>query len=250
MQTPVLFLIILALFFGFVLYARYVSRIVVYEFQKGLLYKKGSFVKLLGPGQYRYIKPRTDIQLIDVRRQLVLLPGQDILTKDNISLKFSLCGFIEVTDPVKAKHQTANYLSEFYNHAQIALRDIVASFTIDELLEKKGEIDAQLLAKVTDKASALGLTVSSLAVRDVMLPANLKKAFAGILEARKEAQKQLEKARGEQAVLRNLANSSAMFDGNPMLLQARIIQSLSSGNNTVIFNAPDNDIIVPKKVSG
>lgn len=83
-----------------------------------------------------------------------------------------------------------------------------------------------------------------------MLPANLKKAFAGILEAKKEAQKQLEKARGEQAVLRNLANSSAMFDGNPMLLQARIIQSLSNGNNTVIFNAPDNDIVVPKKVSG
>ena len=116
-MEPFVLIAVIVVFFGAIAYLRSVSRIVVYEFQKGLLYKKGSFVKLLGPGQYRFIKPKTDIQLIDVRRQLVLLPGQDILTKDNISLKFSLCGFIEVTDPVKAKHQTTNYLNEFYNHA-------------------------------------------------------------------------------------------------------------------------------------
>lgn len=249
-MRPEFLLTVIAIIIGFTLYARYVSRIVIYEFQKGLLYKKGAFVKLLGAGRYRFLKPGTDIQVVDIRRQMVALPGQEILTKDNISLKLSLCGFIEVTDPVKARHQSTNYLSEFYTVAQLALRDIVSAFTIDELLEKKGEIDAQLLAKSAEKAAGLGITISALSVRDIMLPANLKKAFAGILEAKKEAQKQLEKARGEQAVLRNLANSSSMLDGNPMLLQARIIQSLSSGNNTVIFNAPDNDIIVPKKSAG
>ncbi|TAL27987.1 MAG: slipin family protein [Alphaproteobacteria bacterium] len=247
---PEIVLLLAVILFIVVIYSKLFSKIVVYEFQKGLLYRKGTFVKLLGAGRYRFLKANTDIQVVDIRRALLSMPGQEILTKDNIGLKLSLCGFFEVTDPVKAKHQSQNYLNEFYNHAQIALRDVISAYTMDELLEKKGDIDAQLLSKVTDKAAALGLAVTSLAVKDIMLPANLKKAFSGILEARKEAQKQLEKARGEQAVLRNLANSSAMLEGNPMLLQARIIQSLSTGNNTVIFNAPDNDVIIPKKSAG
>lgn len=228
-------------------YLRLVARVVVYDFQKGLLYKNGAFQMLLGPGTYRFLKTGTDIQVVDGRRTMIALPGQEILTKDNISLKLSLCGFYEVTDPVKAKHQSQNYLTEFYSHAQLALRDVVAGYTIDELLEKKGEIDAQLAARTAGAAAALGLSVSALAVKDIMLPANLKRAFAGIIEAKKDAQKQLEKARGEQAVLRNLANASNMFDGNPMLLQARIIQSLSAGGNTVIFNAPGNDAAAVKK---
>jgi hypothetical protein len=77
-----------------------------------------------------------------------------------------------------------------------------------------------------------------------MLPANLKRAFAGVLEAQKEAQRQLEKARGEQAVLRNLANSSAMYASNPMLLQARLVQVLDGGNNNVVFKT--DDMLVPK----
>jgi regulator of protease activity HflC (stomatin/prohibitin superfamily) len=223
------------------------TRVIIYDYQKGLLYRKGTFVKLLGAGRYRLWRPATSIQVVDIRRTLLSVPGQDILTKDNVSVKLSVSGFFEMTDPVKARHQSQNYVTELYAHVQLALRDLIALHTIDELLEKKAEIDAQLLARAVDKAAALGLTISSLAVRDIVLPAALKKAFSGILEAKKDAQKQLEKARGEQAVLRNLANASSLFEGNPMLLQARLIQQLSAGNNTVVFNASDRETVVPKK---
>jgi regulator of protease activity HflC (stomatin/prohibitin superfamily) len=203
----------------------------------------------LGAGAYRFLHGSTDIKVVDTRRAMVSLPGQEILTQDNISVKLSLCGFYEIKDPVKAHHATQNYQTEFYSHAQVALRDIVAGYTLDDLLSKKNEIDSLLLAKVAPASEALGLAVSTLSVRDVMLPASVKKAFSGIMEARKDAQKQLEKARGEQAVLRNLANASSMFDGNPMLLQARIIQSLSGGSNTIIFNAPGQDPAPQKKAS-
>lgn len=227
-------------------WVRFIASITVYEFQKGLLYKKGSFVKLLGAGKYYYLKTSSTVQVVDTRKTLITLPGQEILTKDNVNVKLTLVSFYEVLDPVKAKHQSENYVTEFYNLSQIVLRDLVGSVTIDELLEKKGEIDSQLLASVSEQAKALGLTVSTLSVKDIMLPANLKKAFSGILEAQKEAQRQLEKARGEQAVLRNLANSSSMYENNPMLLQARIIQTLSTGNNTIVFNADDKVIMKEK----
>jgi hypothetical protein len=89
--------------------------------------------------------------------------------------------------------------------------------------------------------------VSGLAVRDVMLPANLKKAYSGALEAQKEAQKNLEKARGEQAVLRSLANSSKLYEEHPSLLQARVIQALANGNNSIVFGADDKMSIAKKK---
>jgi len=228
-----------------VAYSRMVAKAVVYDFQKGLLYKQGTFVKILSAGRYRYLKSRTDIQVVDTRRTMLALPGQEILTKDNISLKMSLCGFYEVVDPLKARHGSQNYITELYSLAQIALREAVAHYTIDELLEKKNEMDEQLLARIKDKAGPLGVSVSALAVRDIMLPANLKKAFSGILEAKKEAQTQLEKARGEQAVLRNLANAAGLYDTNPQLLQARIIQTLANGNNTIVFGA-DKPVITPK----
>lgn len=221
--------------------SRLVEVVTVYEYQKGLLYQKGSFQKTLGAGRYYYLKDRSSIAVIDTRRRLIMLPGQEILTKDNVSLKISLAGFYEVSDPVKAQHQSENYEKELYTISQLVLRDLVGKFTIDEFLEKSDEINDQLFIGVSDSATKLGLSVSTLAVKDTMLPGNLKRAFSSILEAQKDAQRQLEKARGEQAVLRSLANSSGLYENNPMLLQARLVQVLSNGTNNVVFNA-DNKV--------
>lgn len=233
----VLLFILLLIVFSF--WVRLFDFLTIYEFQKGILYKNGSFVKILDAGKHYYHKSNSMIHVLDIRKSLINLPGQEVLTKDNVSIKITLVGFYEITDPIKAVHQSENYVTEFYNLSQIVLRNLVGAVSIDELLEKKGEIDAQLLAGVSEKAKDLGLTVSTLSVKDIMLPANLKKAFSGILEARKEAQRQLEKARGEQAVLRSLANSSSMYESNPMLLQARLVQALSTGNNNIVFNVDD-----------
>ena len=241
------YLILVALLGALYCWSRFFAVVTIYDYQKGLFYKKGSFVKILSAGKYYYLKSNSAIEVIDTRKTLVTLPGQEILTKDNVNIKITLVGFYEVTDPVQAKHQSENYVTEFYNLSQIILRDLVGAVTIDELLEKKGEIDTQLLTNISEKVKGLGLTISSLAVKDIMLPANLKRAFSGILEAQKEAQRQLEKARGELAVLRNLANSSGMYETNPMLLQARLVQALSTGNNSIVFNADDKMTIKDKQ---
>lgn len=208
---------------------------IVYAYQKGLLFDKGVLKTVLGAGAHRYASRYQSIQTVDTRKTIVTLSGQDILTRDNVNIKLTLVGFYEVVDVVKAMTGHASFVVTLHNLAQIELRRIVNTLTIDELLEGKTDLDKAIQSSLASHGKTLGLTLSDFAIRDVMLPANLKRAFAGLLEAQKEAQRQLEKARGEQAVLRSLANASKLYEGNPMLLQARLIQTLSTGNNSIVF---------------
>lgn len=249
-MTPDVSVVIIALLAGLFIFSRLFLRVIVYDFQKGLLYTNGQFQRLLGPGKHYVLRRRSEVHVMDMRKMQLALPGQEILTKDNVNLKLSLIGSYSITDPVMARHAAQNYLTELHSQAQLALRDAVAGYTIDELLEKKNDLDAALLSRTAAAAQGLGLEVSALGVRDIMLPHNLKKAFAGLLEARKDAQTQLERARGEQAVLRNLANAAQLYEASPQLLQARLLQTLSAGGNSLVFHAPESGGEKPAKKAG
>jgi regulator of protease activity HflC (stomatin/prohibitin superfamily) len=218
---------------------RAMSVTTIYDFEKGLLYKNGAYVKALDAGRYRYLKSRTKIESVDMRKLPFTLSGQEVLTKDHVSLRMTTVGQFQINDIELAVRKTLSHQAELYTMAQLALREAIGKFALNEVLEKKAELNALLLSAVQEGAKPLGLDVLSFAIRDVMLPANLKKAFAGALEAQKEAQRQLEMARGEQAVLRSLANSTKLYENNPTLLKARVIQALSSGNNSIVFSADE-----------
>ena len=238
-KDPAFFLLLLGfVLIIFILKYRLLGSVIIYDYQKGFLYRKGYFVKTLETGKYFYYVPNSRIEVIDMRKTLVTLPAQQILTKDSVNIKVTLVAFYTIVDPIRTR-QSQSYYNDFYNMCQLILRDVVSLISLDELLEKKSSIDQHLLALIAEPAADLGLSVSQLAIKDIVLPANLKKAFSGIVEAQKEAQRQLEKARGEQAVLRKLANSSGMYENNPALLQARLVQALSTGNNTIVFTADD-----------
>ncbi|MEZ5691264.1 MAG: slipin family protein [Rickettsiales bacterium] len=223
-------------------YLRLFKKVTIFDYENGLFYKNGVFVKLLTAGKYKYLPSNSTIKTIDMRRKHLVLSGQEILTKDNINLKISVVGFYEISDPIKAVMASENYIYEIYTIGQIAVRDIIGGATIDELLENKDEINDKLLSRVKSDYENIGVKTTLFSIRDIMLPQNLKKAFSSILETKKESQKQLEKARGEQALLRNLANSSELYKNNQSLLQARIIQILSDGGNSIVFNS-DNNIL-------
>ncbi len=189
-----------------------------------------------------YFKPNSSIEIIDMRKSLVTLSGQEILTKDNVNIKVTQVTFYNVADPEKTR-LSEDYFGEFYNLCQIVLRQVIGSISLEEFLDAKNAAEQQMLQIISEPAADLGLSVSRLAIKDIILPGNLRKAFSGILEAQKDAQRQLEKARGEQAVLRKLANSSGMYESNPALLQARLIQALSSGNNSIVFTSDDRVLV-------
>ena len=207
----------------------------------GLLYREGKFLEVLGAGRYIRWGRYFTLTAFDLRKTSLVVAGQDVLTADNVSLKLSLLVTYQVTDPVKAAHETQNWQGDLYNAAQLALRAVVGSVAVEALLNQRLEIGAQLLARVQSEAAKIGVTIHLIEVKDVMFPADLKRAFAEVLKSKQEGQAALERARGESAALRNLANAAKLLEGNPALMNLRLMQSLSAAQtagNTLVLGMP------------
>lgn len=217
-----------------------VRRCVIFEYQRGLLYRLGKFVRVLQPGAYWYFRPLHSYYKVDVRTNNVTIPGQEVLSSDNVSIKISLAASYKVADPYLVINQVANYQEALYLLLQINLRDVVGSLPIDELLTKRDEIGRNLFDKSAEKAAEIGIQLFRANIKDIMFPGELKTMFAQVVNARKEGLAALERARGESAALRNLANAAKLLDGNPNLLQLRLFRVLEANSgNTIVLMPPE-----------
>lgn len=224
-----------------------IKRVTVYEYQKALKYTKGRYVEALGPGQYWILAWRSAIVPVDVRPEFITIPGQDVLSADGVTLKVSLAAQFEVSDPNVAVNKNANFRNSLYLYLQMALREIVGKEKIDALLENRADISRKLMELTTAKATELGLKLTLADVKDMMFPGEMKKVFAQVVKAQKEGQAALEKARGETAALRNLANAARTIDDNPNLLQLRALQALAdSSGSTLVLGLPNGAIPIIK----
>ena len=230
--------LLLAASAAFLLLRAVVRKAVVLEYEKGLLYRRGAFRRVLGPGQYWFLRPITRIVKVDARRRFVTVPNQDILTSDNVSLKLSVAAEFDVVDPARAVNTVQDYEQALYLRLQLALRGIVGGLPADELLEKREAIAGQLLERCQEGAETLGLQLHQASLKDTMFPGDLKKIFAEVVKARKEGLAALEKARGERAALRLLANAAQLMEDNPSLTYLRTLQALGDGGNSVVLGGP------------
>jgi len=227
------------------------TRVVVHEFEAGLLYRNGQFKRRLAAGAYRVFKSRSEITVVDLRRRLAVVAGQEVLSSDNVGLKVSVTAVFEIASPEKAAHSVQDYNQALHAAIQLGLRSAVGASKIDELLEQRLEIGKKLMASVAPEADALGLKLHSVELRDVMFPGELKKIFAEVVRAQKEGQAALERARGETAALRNLANAAKMLEDNPALMNLRALQSMTAGSsgNTFVLGLPGTFVPLDKKPS-
>lgn len=230
------FLVVLAIAVSVFVATRCHHEFTVCEGYSGLLYHAGKLVETLAPG--RHVRWGRQFQLvqIDARRTMLAVPGQDVLTADNIGVKLSLVLTIQIADAAKAVTTVDNYSTHVYNAAQIALRASIAASTLDALLGQRIAIGEQLRVALIPQVAAIGITLHAVEVRDVMLPGDLRKAFADVLKAKQEGQVALERARSESAALRNLANAARMVADQPALATLRFLQTLetSNGKNVVL----------------
>lgn len=225
-----------------------VGRVTIWEYERGLRYHKGRFARLEEPGQYWIFKPTTTIIREDMRPRLETIIGQEVLSADSITLRVSIAVGYQVVDPHAATNRAQNYRDALYLLVQLALREIIGSRPIDDLLENRKTFDTMLLEQCEEQVAGLGLKLLSVKVRDIMFPGDLKTVFAQILKARKEGQAALEKARGETAALRNLANAAKLLESNPTLLQLRAIQAVEeSRGNTLVLDLASKESLVPVK---
>jgi len=220
-----------------------IKRVIVYEYQKALKYTKARYTATLGPGQYWILSLFSSIVPVDVRPEFITIQGQDVISADGVTLKVSLAAEFQVADPNVAINRNFSFKTSLYLTLQMALREIVGKEKIDALLENRAAISTKLMELTSGKASHFGLKLISVDVKDIMFPGEMKKAFAQVVKAQKEGQAALERARGETAALRNLANAARTIDDNPNLLQLRALQALAdSSGNTLVLGLPSNTL--------
>jgi len=193
----------------------------------GLLIVDGELREVLKPGATAYWKygRSVKIELAELRLQAMEVAGQEILTRDKVSLRLNLTALWQVTDAVKARAVVSNAAEYVYKELQLALREAVSSRTLDELLTDKGAIDREVAASAT-KLEASGLAVRSVGVKDVILPGEMKTILNQVVEAEKVAQANLIRRREETAATRSLLNTARLMEENPTLLRLKELETL------------------------
>lgn len=163
-----------------------------------------------------------------------------------IRVKVSLAANFEITDPNVAINKTRSFQEALYLELQLALREIIGASDIDTVLSGRDELSKRLMEVTEQKAADLGLKLILVNLKDVMFPGKLKDIFAQVVNAKKEGLAALEKARGETAALRKLGNAAKMIDGNPNLMQLRMMQAFGeTSGNTLILGMPPQAMPVP-----
>jgi regulator of protease activity HflC (stomatin/prohibitin superfamily) len=234
-------LILVLAIIGIALLVRAFVRIVtVHDYERGLRYRNGRFTGLVDPGSHLAVRPFSEVRLLDGRPGFLTVEGQEVLTSDGVALKISLAARFVVGDPVAAVTADQDYRRAIYVELQLGLRDALAQGTLEVILGARSKIGPAVMERTASSLARLGVELLGVEVRDLMVPGELKRLFAGVVAARKEGEASLERVRAETAALRSLANAGRMIEDNPGLLQLRMLQQVGgSTGNTVLLSMPD-----------
>jgi regulator of protease activity HflC (stomatin/prohibitin superfamily) len=219
------------------------SQFTIFDYENGLLYRHGNFLQVLKGGRHVRWGLGYTMTPVDMRLQMETVGNQEVLTKDGLAVKLYATVAYSVADARTAVEGVQSFQTAAYLSVQLAIRDSVTGRTGDELLEQRALIGDEATETCRAQFHALGLKLDRVDVRDVTFPGDLKKAFAQVVLAQKESQAVLERARGESAALRSLANAAKMLENNPALLQLRTLQALSEAKGaTVVLNMGDSNL--------
>ena len=224
---------------------RYRDEFIVTDGFAGLLYHGGKLSETLAAG--RHVRWGRHYRLVqsDVRKTLLTVAGQEVLSADNVGVKLSIVLTMQIGDAAKSVLTADNHTAHIYSATQTAIRAIVAGVTMNALLTQRVAIGAQIRVLIAAQAEAVGVEIHAAEVRDVMLPAELRKAFSDTLKAKQEGQAALERARGESAALRNLANAARLIENQPALATLRFLQTLGNANATQMLVMNDMSAFAP-----
>lgn len=194
----------------------------------GLLFVNGQLDRVLAPGPHAFWKFNRTLRVFRVptRLQTVEVAGQEILSKDKVSLRLNLTASYRVRDPVEAYRATTDYGSFLYKELQFGLREAVGGRTLDEVLAQKEELNEAVETRVRDRVAGYGLDLVSIGVKDIILPGEMKVILNRVVEAEKVAQANLIRRREETAATRALQNTAKMLEQSPILIRLKELEAL------------------------
>ncbi|HEY6808210.1 MAG TPA: slipin family protein [Gemmatimonadales bacterium] len=212
------------------------------EYERGVVFVLGRSWGAKGPGLIFLPPALTKMQKVSLRVMAMDVPPQDVITRDNISIKVNAVLYMKVIDPVKAVIGVENYLYATSQLAQTTLRSVLGETEMDELLMKREKINAVLKTIIDQRTESWGIEVSAVEVKDVDLPPEMKRAMARQAEAERERRAKIINAEGELQASEKLAMAAKVIGSEPAAIQLRYLQTVteiaSEKNSTTIFPIP------------
>lgn len=201
----------------------YVRSFEVNPSEKALFFVDGEFVKELGPGTYMFWKNsiKVEIKKADMRLNTLELNGQEILTKDKAQIRVNFTAQYQVVDLQQAILENKDYLTQLYNLMQFGLRAYLGNMTLDAILENKEGISDYILNTFEKEVKNLGLKLSKVGVKDIILPGDIREIMNQVLVAEKRAQANIITRREETASTRSLLNTAKLLEENNMLYRLK-----------------------------
>ncbi len=194
----------------------------------GLLYLNGKLADRLEPGSYGYWKYRRNIRinLVDLRLQTMDVSGQEILTKDRVSLRLNLSATYKVVDIDKAIQAVKDVEDLVYRELQLLLRQSVGTRLLDELLRDKDALNIAIADEAKTQLETYGIRLVGVGVKDIILPGDMKHILNQVVEAEKQAEANIVKRREETQAMRSLQNTAKVMENNPVLMRLKELEAL------------------------
>ena len=201
----------------------------VKQFERALKYVNGRFEGILEPGRYTFWNhqgARVHVVALDTRVQQLKIEGQELMTKDKVTLRLTLTAEYAITDAPVTTHAVADAKDALYLAVQLAAREFVAGVTLDELLEGRDTLTRYLEAQVAPRAEHFGVRVHRVGVKDVILPGEMKTLLNKVIEAEKAAAANVILRREDAAATRNMANTAKVIAENPVLMRLKELETM------------------------
>ncbi|HZW38211.1 MAG TPA: slipin family protein [Ignavibacteriaceae bacterium] len=212
------------------------------EYERGVIFRLGRLIKTKGPGIILLIPIVDRMVRVTLRVVAMEVPSQDVITKDNVSIKVSAVIYFRVIDASKAIVEVENYLFATSQLSQTSLRSMLGKSELDELLSEREKINKQLQETMDQHTSPWGIKVSLVEVKNVDLPTEMQRAIARQAEAERERRAKVIHAEGEFQASQRLADAATIISSSPIALQLRFLQTLTEvaaeKNSTTIFPVP------------
>ena len=218
------------------------------EYERGVVFRLGRLIALKGPG-LRFLIPIVDQMVrVDLRTVTLNVPPQEVITKDNVTVRVNAVAYFRVIDPDRAITDVENYLVATSQIAQTTLRSVLGKAELDSLLAERERLNQELQTIIDEQTEPWGIKVSTVEVKDVELPQDMQRAIALQAQAERERRAKIINSEGEYQAAQKLTDAADIISTNPASLQLRYLQTLleigSNQNTTVVFPLP-MDVIEP-----
>jgi regulator of protease activity HflC (stomatin/prohibitin superfamily) len=215
---------------------------IVPEYERGVIFRLGRVIGAKGPGLFVIIPIVDRMVRVSLRTVTMDIPPQDIITRDNVTVRVNAVSYFNVVDPVKAIISIQDYIFGTSQVAQTTLRSIIGQADLDQLLINRDEINQELQRIIDDLTNPWGVKVTLVEVKDVELPETMRRAMARQAEAERERRAKVIHAQGEYEAAETLGRAAGVLEIHPAAMQLRVLSTMvevaAEKNSTLIFPIP------------